>query len=104
MDAKIRAFLRSKGVPEETINKIEQGDDMPDDPEERLAKIAPDSLGLAKICECNTLLEKIRESLDRILKADAGLAAAARGVELFTKGERNGHTIDLPDFLKGLRP
>jgi len=104
MDAKLKVFLRSKGVSEEAIAKIEQGD-APDDPEERLRKIDPDSPVLTKIGECRDLLDDIKKTVASILKADAHRESTARGAELHAEGLMNGHdALDLPNLLKGLRP
>jgi hypothetical protein len=100
MDQKLRALLASKGISADVLDKLEQGD-APAEPEAILRKIAPDSPVLAEIQEVRDLLAKIKADVAAIKKADAQYPRPILGAQ--TSGT-NGHALDLPNFLKGLRP
>jgi hypothetical protein len=101
MDPKLKAFLVSKGISEDTIAKLERGD-APDDAEQRLRKIAPDSPVLVKISECRALLDKIQADVAAIKKADAQYPRPILAAQ--TNGFKH-EVLDLPNFLsKGQRP
>src|SRR5262249_41677489 len=97
MNAKLREYLRSKGVSESELDKLDRGE-VPSPDSGVLRKNAPDDPYLRKIEEIDTLLREIQEGLDCIKKADSHRAATARGVELFKAGKTNGHEVlDLPN-------
>jgi hypothetical protein len=93
LDPKLKAFLVSKGISEDTIAKLERGD-APDDAHERLRKIAPDSPVLQKISEVRDLLDKVQEDVAAIKKADAQYPRPVLAAQT-----TNGHVLDLPNFL-----
>jgi hypothetical protein len=90
MKESLRNFLRSAGVSESDLDKLEKGE-VPDDTAGVLRKSKNDT-ALAKCAACAALLEEIKQRLDRIERGDAHRTAAAKGVEQFTSGKMNGHT------------
>jgi hypothetical protein len=103
MHAKLKEFLRSKGVSEAQLDKIERGE-VPSPESGVLRKGATDDEypWQADVRKCHEMLDEIKSSVDDILKADAHRVAAARGAELFANGVTNGHALDLPNFLSKL--
>jgi hypothetical protein len=70
MDQKLRVYLKRQGISDDALDKLERGE-TPDDDGGVLRKGTND-----------TLLEKFKHR-----------AAAARGVELFQAGLKNGHAV-----------
>jgi hypothetical protein len=91
MKQSLRDFLRDRaGLSEEQLDKIEQR--AASDERGALRKGGEDDAAPAMVMAraCEFMLDEIRGSIDRILKADALRGAAARGAEEFTSGRMNG--------------
>jgi hypothetical protein len=105
MDPKLRAYLKSQGVSDEALDKIERGQ-VPDDPDV-LQKRADDD-PYASLRKINEMIKEIKDGLERIAQQSAYRAACARGNALFEAGQMNGDAhkgIDLLATLsKGIAP
>jgi hypothetical protein len=87
MDAKLRAFLKRNGVPDDALDKMERGE-VPDD--DGVLRKGIDNPVLRKIREVEDLLADIKRRVEQIERADAHSAAFARGVEKFQSAKMNG--------------
>jgi hypothetical protein len=85
MDAKLRAFLKNRGIADAELDKIARGQ-IPDD----TLRKTNDNPVLEKFRQCDDLLKEILSRLEKIEREDARRASALRGLEMFAKGRING--------------
>jgi hypothetical protein len=105
MHASIKAYLLENGIDPEEVSKIERGEKSHHDALRKAAERAAESHpAMVKVREMASMLDDMKKTVEQILKCDREREARDRGIELFNKGYTNGHAIDLPNFLKGLRP
>lgn len=88
MDAKLRDFLRRRGVSDSDLDKISRGQ-VPDDDLHK----GTDSPVLEKFRECDRLVKEIREHLERIASCDRERAAFKRSCDLTNLNKLDVRTL-----------